>query len=88
MLSLYYFLHYGLSWKALSKEDRQKCYTEDIASHVSKLRSSYPDSQDYAILHMLIWSTLDPNKKCSYKDFPGDDSIEKFIDNLIVKYKK
>ncbi|MCX6701674.1 MAG: hypothetical protein NTX96_00570 [Candidatus Zambryskibacteria bacterium] len=64
-------------------EDRLKntYYVQDeIVKKVKGLRKKYPDWQNYRVYHLLVGSDLlEPTK---YFDFPGDDSIEKFIRSL------
>lgn len=46
----------------------------DFADH---LLQKYPDARSHQLFHVLIGSTT-PNPLAQF-DFPGDDSIEKFI---------
>jgi len=53
---------------------------DKIVGFTEKLREKYPDYQNYGFYHLMIGST--PRGECAKKDFPGEDSIEKFIDSL------
>jgi len=54
----------------------------------AKLRGKYNVMQ-YAMMHAFMGSGIDPNRELEilYDDFPGDDSVEKFINDLIEEYK-
>ena len=45
-----------------------------------KLLQKYPDARDYKVYHILIGSTVESKYKDT--DFPGEDSIVKFINSL------
>jgi len=53
---------------------------ERIVDFADRLRKKYPDFQDYSFYHLLAGSTL--RGECPKKDFPGDDSVERFINLL------
>ncbi len=59
-------------------EDPEKY--EKIVEFAQVLRGKYEDFQDYLLYHVLIGST--PFHELPKVDFPGDDSVEKFIDSL------
>jgi len=44
------------------------------------LKKKYPSYVDYEMYHFVSFST--PTTGCKFFDFPGDDSIEKFIRSL------
>ena len=52
-----------------------------IAEFGYKLMDKYPDCQKYILFHVLIGSTPPPSA-VSKDDFPGEDSIIKFVENL------
>jgi hypothetical protein len=49
----------------------------EVYIFLTKLQEKYPDHADYRLYHLLDSSSL--FKSCSKFDFPGDDSIEKFL---------
>lgn len=66
--------------KFLEKQGYIECL-ESTGRKAKELESRYPDFLDYRLYHLLIGST--PSKKCSKFDFPGEDSIEKFIQSAV-----
>jgi hypothetical protein len=75
-------------YKTLPKEKIREVY-DAIAAHGNKIRSKYPECQRYEIFHALAGSTMDSTAKPGYyikEDFPGEDSIEEFVNNLVTKY--
>ena len=60
---------------------------DEIAEFQRRLVKKYPRAMDYALLHALIGSTLIKKGIYTYEDFPGDDSVEKFMNDLAEKYK-
>jgi hypothetical protein len=59
----------------------------DEASEFGKyLMNQYHDFDQYAFWHVLGGSSIDnksQNKPILHEDFPGEDSVELFIDNLM-----
>ena len=47
------------------------------------IRSKYPDYQDYRLYHLAAGST--PKSECPKFDFPGEDSIELFLEEAESK---
>lgn len=48
------------------------------------LLEKYEDARDYAFFHALIGSSgIDKMLNIKHEDFPGEDSVELFIDNLM-----
>lgn len=45
-----------------------------------KLREHYPNFEDYRLWHLLVGST--PKSEKFLFDFPGEDSVQTFIENL------
>ncbi|KKS25413.1 MAG: hypothetical protein UU83_C0006G0015 [Candidatus Jorgensenbacteria bacterium GW2011_GWF2_41_8] len=52
-----------------------------LAEFGRKLTEKYPDCRNYILFHVLISSTP-PSNATIKEDFPGEDSIIKFIENL------
>lgn len=48
-----------------------------LAEFGQYLQSKYPNPTQYALFHILTGSTL--MREAPFFDFPGEDSIEKFI---------
>lgn len=55
-----------------------------IVDYAETMRELYPNALDYALFHLVIGSTVD---KHPFFDFPGDDSVEKFIKEELVGNK-
>ncbi len=53
---------------------------EKLYEFAEKLKAKHEDYKDYRLYHFLIGST--PDRELPKIDFPGEDSIEKFIDSL------
>lgn len=52
---------------------------DKMVSFAGVLKNKYPDSyQSYRLYHFMIGST--PREECPNFDFPGDYSIQKFIE--------
>ena len=64
-------------WSALSKIEDILSFHDKVISKARELESIYPDYSDYELYHLLIGSTIDDRSKF---DFPGEDSVQKFID--------
>jgi hypothetical protein len=45
------------------------------------IKDKYPDYRNYELYHLLVGST--PSIPCEKFDFPGDDSIERFIRSFL-----
>ncbi|KND52131.1 MAG: hypothetical protein AB198_02395 [Parcubacteria bacterium C7867-003] len=52
---------------------------EVLVEFANKLKEKYPDHLDYELFHFLVGSTIRPETPPKYFDFPGEDSIEKFL---------
>jgi len=59
---------------------------EEIKSFYDRLKVKYPDFNSHRILHVLIGSMGPSNSKITEDDFPGDDSVENFVNDLARKY--
>ncbi len=58
--------------------------SDEVAWMAEGLRIKYPDYESYAFYHILSGSTIDESiAPIKYEDFPGEDSVELFIDSLI-----
>ena len=69
------------------KDKRGEAYKKDmfgthekIIEFTERIKDKYPDYRDYELYHLLIGST--PGGKLPKFDFPGENSIEKFIESL------
>lgn len=49
----------------------------DFGSYLDK---KYPNARDYELWHVLVGSGISPRKNF---DFPGEDSVEKFLNDLL-----
>jgi len=65
---------------AYNREDRFEMH-DRLAEFGRKLTEKYPDCRNYILFHVLISSTP-PSNATIKEDFPGEDSIIKFIENL------
>ena len=66
-------------WNEAYKKDALGTH-EKIIEFAEKIKNKYPDYQDYMLYHLLIGSI--PKSKLPKFDFPGEDSVEKFIESL------
>ncbi len=60
-----------------------------IQAQGNYLKGKYPDFNRYELYHALVGSNLFADPGYSFytqEDFPGDDSIEKFLNDLITEY--
>ncbi len=70
---------------AVYKKNLRKL-NDPVIGFVANLREKYQDYEDYTLYHSLT-GTICSKKGCSKYDFPGEDSVEKFIENLSENYK-
>jgi len=57
-----------------------------LADKGQKLRDKYPNYRRYSMYHSLAQSSIDDGmEKIEMDDFPGEDSVETFIDNLTAQ---
>ncbi len=72
--------------------DRYMELSEEISQFGDNLRHTYtnPNFEKYAMWHVLAGSTIDPTREAEIMkdDFPDNDSVEKFINDSIEKYKQ
>lgn len=66
--------------------DTDLTYQDVIANFAGHLEKNYPDHQQYLMYHILLGSS--PRETPPNFDFPGEDSVELFIDNLFEKAVK
>lgn len=61
--------------------------SEEIYKFAQYLKKVYKDCEKHRLYHMLIGSTA-PSSMVGIieEDFPGQDSIEKFVDDLAERY--
>jgi hypothetical protein len=58
-----------------------------IVEHVKKIKTNYPNYSDYKIYHVLSGSTIrDSRTDVEENDFPGEYSVENFLENLAREY--
>ncbi|MBI2465639.1 MAG: hypothetical protein HYV66_00165 [Candidatus Sungbacteria bacterium] len=57
-------------------------FHDRVVNKARELESIYPDYGDYELYHLLIGSTTRDRSKF---DFPGEDSVQKFIDSEFEK---
>ena len=65
----------------LSHEKNLELHEKMLRKYI-ELKSKYPDAAKYQAYHALINSSA---PEMPYDDFPGEDSVEAFIDNLILE---
>lgn len=59
-------------------------FLEIFPQQQASLLARYPDATSYAFFHILGGSTFnDSIRAIEHEDFPGNDSVELFIDNLM-----
>ena len=59
---------------------------DEIVSRVKYLRDKYPNYPKYRVYHIISGSTPSPDLEVLEDDFPGEDSIEVFLNHLNQKY--
>lgn len=60
----------------------------EIVQHSDYLKAKYPDCKRRSIYHAFIGSSIGKSDLIIDEDFPGDDSVVKFVEYLVEKYKK
>lgn len=73
------------SIKLTIPEDRLIEASDIICDFADELRKKYKNTTDYMLYHLLIGSTV---RQQVLFDFPGDDSVEKFIREQLSKFTK
>ncbi len=60
---------------------------DKVGRHAEILRAKYPDYAKRTIFHTMGFSTFYPSDKVTIEeDFPGEDSVEAFVDGLVARY--
>lgn len=73
-------------FESLLSDEYFKKVNEDIYAFCKNLEEKYSDFSRHQIYHALIGSGMDSSIDI-VDDFPGEDSVEKFIENLVQKYE-
>ncbi len=74
-------------YSSITKEKRGAFYSE-IISYAKYLQSKYPDHRKWEVFHVISFSTITPEMgELIKEDFPGEDSVEAFVNKLMSKYK-
>ena len=73
-------------YKELPNEKADQLY-DKIRSRAAYLERKYPDYRMRKFFHALIFSGIDPiDPRYIEDDFPGEDSIEAYVDGLLKEY--
>lgn len=70
---------------AAAKDENIHEKGDQIVAFSQKIKEKYNNYGDYLMYHVLVGSTLRPKP---FFDFPGEDSIEKFLDDLLKQIDK
>ncbi|MCF7835581.1 MAG: hypothetical protein K9M15_00440 [Candidatus Marinimicrobia bacterium] len=70
--------------KVYEKADMLEVH-EKVVAYSDEIAGKYPDYRDYELYHALIGSGV-PEGACSKFDFPGEDSVERFVEKLVEEY--
>ena len=65
---------------AAAKDENIHEKGDQIIAFANKLKTKYSNYGDYLLYHVLVGSTLKPKP---FFDFPGEDSVEKFLEVLL-----
>ncbi len=63
-------------------KDSIALHKDTIFPFAIMLKEKHPDYYSCRLYHLLIGSSIPPDLKITRFDFPGEDSIQKFIENL------
>lgn len=55
---------------------------EDVAAFADRLKKKYPDYDSYQLFHVLSLSSQLEGVAFAHFDFPGEDSVQRFIEML------
>lgn len=55
-------------------------FQNKLVEYIKDIRIKYPNYDKYVVYHVLIGSTLPDGVTIIEDDFPGDDSVEKFLE--------
>ena len=67
--------------KAINASNDPEALYNKVIEFAHDLQKRYPDYMHYEFYHILVGSTPHSEDK-NGKDFPGEDSVEQFINNL------
>ena len=67
-------------------KDRWKEIHNKIIDFSNSLESKYPDARKCYLFNVMVGGTID-RADCHIFDFPGEDSVEKFIKDLEQEYQ-
>lgn len=70
----------------LGKQTKTFEIFDRIAVFGKKLLEKYPDAKQCYLWHVMSYSNIDRNG-CTRLDFPGEDSVVKFLNDLVEEYK-
>ncbi len=74
---------------ALYKSSSFEKVHADIVKRAKYLEGKYDDIRNYAVFHAFVGSSIrGVHPDLVENDLPGKDSIEKFVEDLYIKYKK
>ena len=63
-------------------------FNDAVVDFTKLLREKYTNLEGCRLYHLLIGSSINPEKKVEQFDFPGEDSIEKFINDFLNRKKE
>ena len=70
-------------WVAARDRLGSAAFMDRYVAFAEHLKETYPDAAHYRAYHALIGSTLRPEETGIIEtDFPGDDSVVKFLESL------
>ncbi len=69
------------------KLDKLSKFQNAIIERADYLKRKYPNAVKYATFHYLIGSTPNMDSNTIYEDFPEEDSVEKFMTDLVERCK-
>lgn len=64
------------------KNNRILDFHEEITKFANKLKGTYSDTPEYLFFHILVGSTPPSGVELTKTDFPNEDSIETYINDL------
>ncbi|MFH1178570.1 MAG: hypothetical protein V1711_02530 [bacterium] len=68
--------------KAVKKTEDVETFHDSIVEFALGLGKKYPDARSRRLWHLLIGSTPPPGIDMNMEDYPGNDSIVRFIEGL------
>ena len=68
--------------QAYRKSESRIALYKSVSEFALGLEKKYPDARSRRLWHLLIGSTPKPEDENNVKDYPGDDSIIRFIERL------